>query len=62
MVENTVRADPEEESEKKLVHTMALAVVAITIGGILVLALRPWIQRFRERNEYTGAPAAGEVA
>lgn len=43
--------DPEEQTERKLVHSMALAIVAITAGGILFLAIRPWIQRFREEHQ-----------
>ncbi|MEJ2752364.1 MAG: hypothetical protein P8169_06770 [Chloroflexota bacterium] len=58
MLEETVSVDSEEESERKLVHSMALAVVTVIIGGIIVLALRPWIQRFRKRNDGADAPAA----
>lgn len=43
--------DPEEQTERKLVHSMALAIVAIIAGAILFLAIRPWIQRFREESQ-----------
>jgi flagellar biosynthesis/type III secretory pathway M-ring protein FliF/YscJ len=42
--------DPEEQMEGRLVHKMALVIVAIIAFGILFLAIRPWIQRFREQD------------
>jgi hypothetical protein len=60
MQEEVLYEDPEEETEKKLVNGMALGVVAIVVGGVLILALRPWIKRFREQHTETEA-AAGET-
>ena len=42
--------DPEEQTERELVHYMALAIVVIIAGAILFLAIRPWLQRFREQD------------
>lgn len=42
--------DPEEQMEGRLVHKMALVIVAIVAIGILVLAMRPWLERFQEQN------------
>ena len=50
--------DPEEDTEKKLVNSMALAIVAVVGGLILLLALRPWIQRYLE--EHNQPATAGE--
>jgi hypothetical protein len=60
MQEDVLYEDPEEQTEKKLVNSMAVAVVAVIVGGILILALRPWIQRFREEHAETET-AAGEA-
>jgi hypothetical protein len=60
MQQEDLLLDPEEEMEKKLVNYMALAIVAVIVGGILILALRPWIQRLREGHVETAAPTAGE--
>jgi hypothetical protein len=42
--------DPEEVTEGKLINGMALAIVAVVAIGILLLTLRPWIQRMREER------------
>jgi hypothetical protein len=43
--------DPEEETEKKLVNVMALAIVAVVAGLVIILALRPWIQRYAAEKQ-----------
>lgn len=62
MQEEDLLVDPEEQEEKQLVHYMALAVVAITAVGILVLALRPWIQRMREEQDAEAPPETAAAA
>ena len=59
MQQEDLLLDPEEEMEKKLVNYMALGIVAVVALLILFLALRPWIQRFREEQmaqEGAGTP------
>ena len=63
MQEEDLLIDPEEQTERKLVHYMALAVVAVTAAGILFLALRPWLQRMSEEQDAAAPPedAAAEA-
>jgi len=50
MANEDLLLDPEEETEKKLVNYMGIGIAAAIAGLILILTLRPWIQRLREKN------------
>lgn len=62
MQDEELLLDPEEQTEQKLVNNMAKAIVAVVAGLILFLAIRPWIQRYREEHqEQEGAEASPEA-
>ena len=50
MQQEDLLLDPEEETEKQLVNYMAMGIVAVVALLILILALRPWIQRLRQEQ------------
>lgn len=50
MQQEELLLDPEEETEKQLVNYMAMGIVAVVALLILILALRPWIQRLRQEQ------------
>jgi hypothetical protein len=51
MEQEELLLDPEEETEKKLVNYMAVGIVVAIAGLIVILAILPRIQRYREENQ-----------
>jgi hypothetical protein len=49
LADPTAGLDPEEETEKKLVRYMGLAVLAVVAAGLTALALMPLLKRIQNR-------------